>query len=323
MSTLLSANPVHYPVELQAPDISPYAKGNTDVSYFTTLRSGRPGPHAMVVGLTHGNELCGAIALDYLFREGLSAARGKITLGFINHKAFSGFNALDPLASRYVDQDFNRIWETGTLDGRRTSWEIDRAREIRPLITEADRLLDIHSMQHPSAPLLLSGPTEKGRRFARELGFPTLIIADTGHAAGRRLRDYGAFAIPSSPKNALLVECGQHWATVSADVAIETAIRFLDVAGVIDPAFAAERLPAAPHVPPRVIEVTDAITVQSNDFRFVSPYLGLEVIEEAGTLIGHDAMSEVRTPYDNCVLIMPSRRLTRGQTAVRLGRYVS
>jgi hypothetical protein len=30
----------------------------------------------------------------------------------------------------------------------------------------------------------------------------------------------------------------------------------------------------------------------------------------------------VRTPYDDCVLIMPSRRSGRGQTAVRLGRYV-
>jgi hypothetical protein len=29
----------------------------------------------------------------------------------------------------------------------------------------------------------------------------------------------------------------------------------------------------------------------------------------------------VLTPYDDCVLVMPSRRLTRGSTAVRLGRY--
>jgi hypothetical protein len=31
----------------------------------------------------------------------------------------------------------------------------------------------------------------------------------------------------------------------------------------------------------------------------------------------------VRTPYDNCVLIRPSRRLAKGQTAVRLGRFLS
>ncbi len=29
----------------------------------------------------------------------------------------------------------------------------------------------------------------------------------------------------------------------------------------------------------------------------------------------------VLTPYDDCVLVMPSQRLERGQTAVRFGRW--
>jgi len=71
-----------------------------------------------------------------------------------------------------------------------------------------------------------------------------------------------------------------------------------------------------------VVLYTDAITAETNDFRFARPYCGLEVIEKSGTLIARDGRSEVRTPYDECVLIMPSRRLRRGQTAVRLGRYL-
>jgi hypothetical protein len=39
-------------------------------------------------------------------------------------------------------------------------------------------------------------------------------------------------------------------------------------------------------------------------------------------VLGRDGERDVLTPYDNCVLIMPSRRLTKGQTAVRLGRLV-
>jgi hypothetical protein len=46
------------------------------------------------------------------------------------------------------------------------------------------------------------------------------------------------------------------------------------------------------------------------------------VLSPKGTLIGRDNGREVRTPYDDCILIMPSRRLARGQTAVRLGRFV-
>ena len=52
------------------------------------------------------------------------------------------------------------------------------------------------------------------------------------------------------------------------------------------------------------------------------PFVGLEVLEKKGSLIGHDGDQDIHTPYDNCVLIMPSRRLVRGQTAVRLGRFV-
>ncbi|HEY1506592.1 MAG TPA: peptidase M14, partial [Stellaceae bacterium] len=40
-----------------------------------------------------------------------------------------------------------------------------------------------------------------------------------------------------------------------------------------------------------------------------------------GTVIARDGGKEIRTPYDDCVLIMPSRRFARGQTAVRLGRF--
>jgi hypothetical protein len=46
------------------------------------------------------------------------------------------------------------------------------------------------------------------------------------------------------------------------------------------------------------------------------------VIAKAGTVIAYDGSEPIRTPYDGCVLIMPSRRLARGFTAVRLGRFV-
>ena len=131
------------------------------------------------------------------------------------------------------------------------------------------------------------------------------------------MRDYRAFSDETSARNALLVECGQHWERRSAEIAIDTTYRFLAVAGVID----AAQAPAAPTPPQRVIEVTDAVTVRTDRFRFVAPYHGLEVIPEAGTAIAQDGDAPVVTPYPDCVLIMPSRRLVPGQTAVRLGRF--
>lgn len=311
-----------YPVQLTAPDIAGYRAGNTGVEYVTTLDGGRSGPHVVVTAVVHGNELCGAIALDWAFRENIRPLQGKLTLAFCNVAAFNSFDPDRPTASRFVDEDFNRVWSPEVLDGARSSAEIRRARELRPIIDQADFLLDIHSMQQATEPLMMCGPLAKGRRFAREVGAPKTIVSDEGHVAGRRMRDYGDFGDPASAKNALLVECGQHWERSSADVAIDTMVRFLARTGAIDEASARRyaRLPKPDAQ--RLIEVTEAITIRSDEFDFASEYRGLEVIAKAGTVIGRDGGAPVRTPYDECVLIMPSRRLSRGQTAVRLGRFV-
>ena len=136
---------------LAAPDLSAYAKGNTGLDYVTGFDSGAPGPHVMVNALTHGNELCGAITLDTLFRHDLRPTRGKLTLGFANIAAYLRFDPSRPTASRFVGEDFNRLWSRGVLDGPRQSLELRRARAYRPLIDSVDFLLDLHSMQQSSA----------------------------------------------------------------------------------------------------------------------------------------------------------------------------
>ncbi len=307
----------NFPIEIAPPDLSAWAEGDGAIPYMITRDSGRPGPHAMILGLTHGNELCGAVAIAELLDGGVTPARGRLTLGFGNIAAYRRFTPADPNASRFVDEDFNRVWDMAVLDGTRRSAELERARAIRPLIDTVDYLLDIHSMQYPTAPLMLAGMTRKSLDFARRLGAPAHIVRDAGHAAGRRLRDYAGFADPESPKTALLVECGQHWAAESVPVARMVARRFLAALAMAPPV---DDEPPAP--PQHVIEVTDAITIATDRFSFLRPHIGMEVIAKAGTLLGHDDGREIRTPYDDCVLIMPSRRLARGQTAVRLGRFV-
>lgn len=312
-----------YPVKIEAPDISPYRKGNTGVDYVTTLESRRSGPHVMLSAVVHGNELCGAIALDYLMRHEVRPVAGTLTLAFMNVAAFDTFDESNPTVSRYVDEDFNRLWTREVLDGDRDSVELRRAREVRPIIDNVDYLLDIHSMQHSTVPLMMCGPQEKGRRLARDIAAPKHVVSDAGHAAGRRMRDYEAFSHSMSPRNALLVECGQHWQPESVAVAKDIALRFLAHYEVVGPAFVEEHLTATPPVEQHIIEVTGPITIQTDDFRFTESFCGMEVIEKKGTLIGWDGDTEVRTPYDDCVLIMPSRRLRKGESAVRFGRYTA
>ena len=68
----------HPPIELTPPDIDRWREGNTGVAYVWHFGSGLPGPAVMVQALTHGNELCGAIALDAALADGLRPARGTL-----------------------------------------------------------------------------------------------------------------------------------------------------------------------------------------------------------------------------------------------------
>ena len=311
-----------HPVELNALDITQYRRGNTGIDYVTTLDSGASGPHVMLSALVHGNELCGAHALDYLLREDVRPERGRLTLAFMNVAAYARFDPSNPVASRYVDEDFNRVWSAAVLDGPRDSVELRRAREVRPVVDTVDLLLDIHSMQHATPPLVLAGPLDKGRQLALDVGAPAHVVCDAGHAAGTRLRDYARFGDPQSTRNALLVECGQHWAHGTERVAIDVALRFLACTGVVAREWVDARLQRVAPGEQRIIEVSGPVTIESDRFRFTGDYQGMEVIPEEGTVIGWDGERAVRTPYPDCVLIMPSRRLRRGESAVRFGRYV-
>ncbi|WP_375230101.1 succinylglutamate desuccinylase/aspartoacylase domain-containing protein [Roseobacter sp. S98] len=306
--------PNEYSVELETPDIEPYAAGNTGIPYVWRFGSGLPGPNVMVSAVVHGNEPCGVIALDWLFREDIRPLCGSLTLAFMNVDAYHAFDPADPNRTRWLEEDMNRVWDKEVLDSDRTSIELERARRVRPALEDIDCLLDIHSMQHLAPPLVMSGRHQKSKDLAARVGVPERIVGDAGHAAGRRMRDYGAFDDPNSTKTALLIECGQHWEASSGALAVEATVRFLAATGTI----AQDRVDALDPVPQQSFyTVARAVTIESDTFTFAQPFTGGEVLPDAGTLIGHDGDTPVTTPADNTMLVMPSKRLWKGQTAVR------
>lgn len=312
--------PFFSPPALPAVDIAPYRRGNAGIDYVTRLDSGLAGPHTLINALMHGNEICGAAAVHRLFRMGIRPHRGQLTLVFANPTAYRAFDPAHPYASRYVDEDMNRLWSVSILEGARSNHELRRARQLRPLYESADAVLDLHSMSTDSAPMILCGTTRRGRDLAGRLGFPGWVVADGGHAAGRRLIDHGPFSDPDGEKTAILVECGQHWRPETVDVAVQCCLRFLLALDMVDPIRFAAALTSEPQVQ-RVVQVTHAVTATTDHFAFVSPFTGMEVIPAAGTVIGHDGSVPLATPYDDCILIMPARRVHAGHTAVRLGRF--
>ena len=307
-----------FPVRVPVPDLRPHLAGNVAPGVWS-FAADRAGPHVALSALVHGNELAGAAVLARWLEGGLRPLRGRLTLMLCNLDAFARFDPADPTLSRYVDEDLNRVWDAAVLNGPRTSRELRRARALRPVLDEVDVLLDLHSMLWPSDPLLLSGPPRKARPLALSLGIPALVVADQGHAEGPRMMDYGRFADPASPRVALLVEGGPHWEPETAALLERCAGALLRETGVAAPP-APVPLPGAR---PELWEVTRTVTARSRAFGFVAPFRGGQVIPHRNTLLALDGDAELRTPHDDCLLVMPSPQVLRGHTAVRLARRVA
>jgi predicted deacylase len=310
-------------IDVPFPDLARWADGGTGIPYVQTLGSTTRGPHVLLQALTHGNEVCGAIALDWLLDMGFRPERGTLTIAFANVAAYQSFDPANPYASRCLDEDFNRLWTAEVLDGDRQTRDLERARALRPLYDAIDYLLDLHSMTDPCPPLTLAGRQRKGVELALALGHPEHVVIDAGHSAGRRLRDYAFFDDPDDPRNALLVECGQHWDRAAPEVARQSVLRFLRHFGMAGADFLDRHLDTSARPAQRVIEVTSAVTIATDRFAFALPVHGLAVIPRAGTVLAHDGDTPILTSYDDCVLIMPTRRPKEGETAVRLGRFLA
>jgi predicted deacylase len=304
--------------ELTPPALDRWREGNTGTEGVWRFESKQPGREVLVTALVHGNELCGAWALQDLLERYVRPRRGALTLALCNLAAFDRFDARAPDASRFVEQDLNRLWGQ---DGGTSSVEAQRVRALRPFVERADWLLDLHSMHEPAPPLQLAGPHQRNVRLARELGLAADIVVDAGHAEGLRLRDHGRFgAAGEEGACALLVECGWHGAASSRDVAREVTARFLVASGVIEASDVSVPVAAA-EPPPRVLEVTHAIAARSHDTRFAKTWRSGETVAQAGTVLGWRDGEPFTTPYGDCVLVMPSlRQLRPGVTVMRLAR---
>ncbi len=315
------------PFALPCPDISACRAGNTGVEGVWQFDSGVDGRHVMISALVHGNELCGAWALKGLLEAGVRPQRGKLTLAFCNLAAFDKFDVSAHDASRFVNEDMNRQWSPEHLQTP-ISQERRRALALQPFVEQADWLLDLHSMHERAAPLLLTGMHARNRLLAKALGAPQHIVVDAGHADGVRMRDFGRFGLPdaaSPDTRSLLLECGFHGDTSSRDVAQDICMRFLIDAGTISATEAVTRCPLwfLDDVPEQyALEVTGAVVARSERFRFVQPFQGLEHFARAGAVIGYQDDGEpVVTPYDDCVLVMPSTKQARaGVTVVRFAK---
>ena len=298
-------------VRLPLPELGRWREGNTGTPGLWRFTAPTAGPHLLVTGLVHGNEIAGAALLVRWLEVGLRPARGTLSLCFCNLAAFDRFDVAAPTASRFVEEDMNRLWDPLLLAGPRRSVELDRARALLPAVQAADALLDLHSMLWPSDPLLLAG--RGAADLAAQLGTPGTVVLDEGHAAGLRLIDHPHF---DADRPAILLEAGQHWEPATLAQMEDTAARWLRGWGTATPGPAPSPLPRG-----RIARVIQTVTARTDEFAFVMACRGGDVVGPRNSLLALDGEIEVRTPHADCLLVMPSPRALRGHTAVRLARF--
>jgi hypothetical protein len=165
---------------------------------------------------------------------------------------------------------------------------------------------------------------QKSVNLSAKIGLPEWLMMDTGHANGLRMIERAAFGDPHKHNTAILLEAGQHWEKACEQIARETTLKFLKVTGVADAQWVDARC-SLPPVEQKVVQVTEGYAAKSLDFEWLDIYNGLEVIDKAGKALAEDAGHTLRTPYDNAVLVMPTRskRFAVGNTMVRFGRIES
>ena len=304
-------------LEVLPRDLSAYRLGNTGVDYVHRFDSGRPGPHVLINGLTHGNELCGMTAVTHLLDTGVRPLVGSLTLSLANIAAYESFDPAKPFDSRQIVHNMNRIWSREMLDGDDDSPELRRARQMRAVVDAADHVLDIHSTSQDVEPFWVYPAYERNARVALGVGMPQIhLVMPNGLGSGTPLIEYGAWGQASHHGAAMVVECGQHFKTSAGDVALAAAQGFLAHWGLIAPSA------VRPQAPARRYELLQTCIVQSTEFRFVKPCVGFEVFAQ-GELIALNGDEDIRALCDDCTILMPTREPIVGREAVYLARPIA
>jgi predicted deacylase len=302
------------PIEVQPRDLEPYRRGNTGIDWVHRFESGRPGPHVLVNALTHGNEFCGMVAATHLLDAEVRPAIGTLTVSFANVAAYRSFDPARPFDSRQLVHNMNRIWSAEQLDGSERSPELDRARELRPVVAAADHILDLHSTSQDVPPFWVYPARRPNGDAAMAIGRPAVhLVMPQGLGSGTPLVQHGAHGRAEHHGVALVAECGQHFRAATSALAIEVALDFLAHFGLIAPR---DREPPAPA---RRFELLQTKVVRDPSFRFVRPLVGFEVFGR-DELIAVDGADEIRAPCDDCTVLMPTREPIVGREGVYLAR---
>ncbi|MBW2508066.1 MAG: succinylglutamate desuccinylase/aspartoacylase family protein [Deltaproteobacteria bacterium] len=257
-----------------------------------------PRPHVAVCGSIHGNEPCGALAVQRIAGDfesrALAPTKGTVFLIHANPAATS-------LGLRHTPEgdDLNRLWNFAFVDELRPEawgYEHHRALELKEPLRDLDVLLDLHSAKTATPAFGISNGEADIDEVAKHIGISYLVQSWYGLADKVII---GFLKVAGTP--AISVECGAHGDPEIANRAYHIALRFLRATGAIGdgPVTGGDDL--------RTVHVVERITKPSEEFRFGAPWSGFQQLEP-GTLVGRDRVTEIRVSR-RCYAVLPNEEV--------------
>lgn len=233
-------------------------------------------PEVAVVACQHGNEACGAVAVERLREELDEGTVGRpVALIVANEEAKAR-------GVRGIDADLNRVFpgEAGSEDHERRL-----AHELAALLADCEAVLDLHSTESDSPPFaIVQSPDRRTLDLARATGLP--VGVDMSAQAGTML----------SYVDGVAVECGIRGTEAAATVATDVTRTFLRATGVLPGD--SERVPDEPgRAPMTWYRVLGEVPKDDRDWTFTGRNFERVAAEEAYARSGDATMRAAEAFY--------------------------
>ena len=272
------------------------------------------GPHVVVLGGVHGNEVTGVMLVEQLRADlesgALALAAGSLTLVVGNPRAVElGTRGSKPHA------DLNRSFTATALDTNgEDTYEAQRARELAPIIAASDIVIDLHATNKPSDPFAIAVvDTAEHRKLCGLFRCDKLLLVSDDVIGGTT----AAYA-EAQGSIGLCFESG--WA---GDLTRVDAMR-VSVEAILARVGVLAARPATVH-PQAVYALAEAILLTDRGFAFAQSRgeRSFEPFSE-GDLIGVYGETQLRAPYDGVLMFPKVPELWKvGSTVAFLARVQS
>jgi len=186
------------------------------------------GPIVGIMGICHGNEGVGKIALDFLrnFFKTNELKRGTLYLIEGNQKAFKENTIC-------IDNNLNRIFveeENMPEDIVYDGYEYARQKELKPILEELDFFLDIHAANKKSPPFSITTESDDlSIKLAKIMPVDFFSYAWDDYIKGTTIQ-----WVEKHGGTGITIECGDTNSENEKEIAIEASKIFLKYLGLYD-----------------------------------------------------------------------------------------